>query len=169
MLKRTLAAFIGLPCLVLAQGSVGIDPQTKELRGDPLLSAHNHWAAFQASDESTCYAATLGDDRETYLKVTDREREGGGGHVVSLLFEQTSQSRAETTFVVDDQHQYSMISSGDAAWFTNGEAEEQARLTIAQGSEAEALYVTADGRPVRVRFSLRGATAAMRAAREACR
>jgi hypothetical protein len=169
MLKRALAALVCLPTVTLAQDAVGVGSEVRDLRGDPLVSTHQHWAAFQAGDESACYAATLADDRKTYLKVTDPEREGGGGHVVSLLFGDPSQRRSEATLVVDDQHQFSMISNGEAAWFTNGEAEEQARVAIAQGSRAEAIYVTAEGNPLRIRFSLRGATAATRAAREACR
>lgn len=169
MLKRALVALVCLPTMALAQGSVGIGADTRDIQGDPLVSSHQHWAAFQTMDESACYAATLADDRKTFLKVNDRELEGGGGHVVSLLFGEPGQRRSEATLIVDDQKQYSMISAGEAAWFTDGEAEDEARVAILQGTRAEAIYVTADERPMRVTFSLRGATAATRAAREACR
>jgi hypothetical protein len=167
MYRRFLLMVVAtFPAMAFAQG---IDPQMREIAGDPMISVHQNWAVFQAADESLCYAATLADDRKTYLRIADRQTEGGGGHVVSLLFSEPARRGAEAMLTVDGGQNFTMGSTETGAWFTNGEIEEQARQAIMRGGRAEVAYILADDTSARIAFSLRGATAATRAARETCR
>lgn len=140
------------------------------------LGAFGDWAAFRdTGDNRTCYAVTAPNQTRS---STQNLRRGQASLSVGYWPGRSGpQIHATTGFRIDPtrpvtlkvgSRTFTLLPEGESAWGENAAADEAIINALRQGTTAEVTSTSARGTQVTDRYSLKGVSAALDAARSAC-